>query len=278
MIGFKTDIENEKKESSEESTKKDSSDNFTKNSKRSMENLENVENTKEKKSGKKSKNIIFLACLLCIFILCFLVLTKLQKRSTLSDNKQTSSEIITTEDTVSSEDVTEHVDEGKNSSEDITTQEGAVYDDKGNLVSENGVYDLDGNLITKDKDAIDVGLPNFKDSDSSSTTATVYSDSDYIKDLNGVDVPAVYNVKSRDYIKDFVNYESKRAIIDDGMEMYWLEISYNKKKYRCQIPYYVFKDLDKTGICVVEIEVLTLEGGEKIISYMQVVTDYSDLK
>lgn len=82
---------------------------------------------------------------------------------------------------------------------------------------------------------------------------------------------------SRSYVKDFANYEAKRAILADGMEMYWLEIQYKNKPYRCQVPYYVFKDLETTGICVVEIEVLTLEGGEQVISYMQVVTNYEGL-
>ena len=122
-----------------------------------------------------------------------------------------------------------------------------------------------------------VGLPEFDDRENGSTSATVYSANDYIKDLNGNDIPAVYNVASRSSVKDFANYEAKRAILADGMEMYWLEIQYKNKPYRCQVPYYVFKDLETTGICVVEIEVLTLEGGEQVISYMQVVTNYEGL-
>lgn len=124
---------------------------------------------------------------------------------------------------------------------------------------------------------VTVGLPEFDDRENGSTSATVYSANDYIKDLNGSDIPAVYNVASRSYVKDFANYEAKRAILADGMEMYWLEIQYKNKPYRCQVPYYVFKDLETTGICVVEIEVLTLEGGEQVISYMQVVTNYEGL-
>lgn len=124
---------------------------------------------------------------------------------------------------------------------------------------------------------VTVGLPEFDSRENGSTSATVYSANDYIKDLNGNDIPAVYNVANRSYVKDFVNYEAKRAILADGMEMYWLEMQYKNKPYRCQVPYYVFKDLETTGICVVEIEVLTLEGGEQVISYMQVVTDYDDL-
>lgn len=158
-----------------------------------------------------------------------------------------------------------------------TTEENskAVYDENGKLISENGVYDLDGNVI--DKDANSVGLPNFSDSEEGTTTEKYFSSSDFVKDLNGLDVPAVYNVKSRSYIKDFVNYDAKRAIMDDGMELYWLEVTYKNKKYRVQCPFYIFKDLDDSGICVVEIEVLNLEGGEKIISYMQVVQDYDEL-
>lgn len=122
-----------------------------------------------------------------------------------------------------------------------------------------------------------IGLPEFDPKENGVTTATVYSASDYIKDLNGYDIPAVYEVANRTYVRDFVNYEAKRAIIADGMEMYWLEVVYKDKPYRCQVPFYIFKDLETTGICVVELEVLTLEGGEQIISFMQVVTNYDDL-
>lgn len=174
-----------------------------------------------------------------------------------------------TESNVSTETTTENTE--------ATTGENpnAVYDENGKLISENGVYDLDGNVI--DKDANSVGLPNFSDSEEGTTTEKYFSSSDFVKDLNGLDVPAVYNVKSRSYIKDFVNYDAKRAIMDDGMELYWLEVTYKNKKYRVQCPFYIFKDLDDSGICVVEIEVLNLEGGEKIISYMQVVQDYDEL-
>lgn len=126
-------------------------------------------------------------------------------------------------------------------------------------------------------DALNVGLPEFDPKDNGQTSAVVYSASDYVKDLNGSDIPAVYEVASRTYVRDFVNYEAKRAILADGMEMYWLEIVYKNKPYRCQVPFYIFKDLETTGICVVEIELLTLEGGEQVISFMQVVSDYGDL-
>lgn len=152
---------------------------------------------------------------------------------------------------------------------------GEVVDISNNVNDENTVEDSSADLAGTE---MTVGLPDFDDADSNNTTtAKVYSASDYIKDLNGSDIPAIYEAVSRTYIKDFANYEAKRAIIDDGMELYWLEITYKGKAYRCQVPFYIFKSMDEAGICVVEIELLTLEGGEQIISFMQVIQDYDEL-
>ena len=147
----------------------------------------------------------------------------------------------------------------------------AIYDEYGNLISANGIYTEDGEIISDD--AINPGIADYDNSDKNKTTPKVYSDTDFVKDLNGVDVSAVYNVQNKEYIQDYVNYETRRAIIDEGMEMYWLEAVYKGKKYRLQVPFYYFKDLDESGICKVEIELLTLEGGAKVISYMQIISD-----
>lgn len=242
-----------------------------------------IEHNSNKKSTVKSKNyIIFTVVFASMFaLIIYAFMTRASNTSIIDKSSETAT--VNNDMDKSTEDINGVVDISKAdstaTSEEITTESNpnAIYDDDGSIVSSNGIYDGDGNIISSDEDIIEPGLPNFSDSKSNTTTATVYSASDYIKDLNGVDVSAVYNVKSRDYIKDFVNYEAKRAIIDDGMELYWLEVTYGSKKYRVQVPFYAFKDLDKTGICVVEIEVLTLEGGEKIISYMQIITDYSNL-
>ena len=169
------------------------------------------------------------------------------------------------------------IDSDKRDSSLPTTDEESVGNDS--IVEEDhNIYDEDGNIIYNEdgevvnKDAINPGLTTY-DTEQSQTTATVYSASDFIKDLNGVDVSAVYNVASRDYVFDYVNYEAKRAIMDDGMELYWLDVKYNDKDYRIQVPFLRFKDLKASGICKVQVEVLTLEGGGKIISWMQVVDD-----
>lgn len=284
-IGFKGNIT-----TSEGSTEPSSEDNkavedLSQSLNRRKETKEyKIEHDSSKEPAARNKNkIVFVVILAIIFLLISYFLITMQNNS--SDIIDTSSEAVSESDTESVSDVSNEVldisqnDTVDTEGEEATTEDNpnAVYDDNGNLVSDNGIYDTDGNIISSDEDVINPGLPNFEDSNNNTTTAVVYSASDYIKDLNGVDVSAVYNIKSRDYIQDFVNYEAKRAIIDDGMELYWLEVLYGSKKYRVQVPFYAFKDLDKTGICAVEIEVLTLEGGEKIISYMQIITDYSNL-
>jgi hypothetical protein len=120
------------------------------------------------------------------------------------------------------------------------------------------------------------GDNNYSDSSKNETTAKYFSADDYVKDLEGEDVSAIYSVDHREYITAHVSYTAKRAIIDDGMEMYWLDVDYKGKQYRVQCPFYYFKDMDETGICRVEIEILYLENGGQVISYMQVVAEEED--
>jgi hypothetical protein len=113
--------------------------------------------------------------------------------------------------------------------------------------------------------------------DTTVTSVPVTSGDEYVSDLDGLSLESNYDVVDKTYYRDFANYEMRRAEIDDGMEMYWLEISYEGKSYRCQIPYYAASTMELSGICVVEIEKLTLSTGSTVISFMQVVYDYDEL-
>lgn len=145
--------------------------------------------------------------------------------------------------------------------DDIAT--GAVYDTGGNLI-----YDENNSVV--DPDAFNPGQQEFTGNIGGMAPEEVYSVTDFLKDVNGIDVSAVYNVDNIEYVYDYVNYSLRRGIIGDGMEMYWLDIDYKGKRYREQIPFYYAKDLDNNGIIRMHIEVLNLEGGGKIISYMEV--------
>lgn len=159
--------------------------------------------------------------------------------------------------------------EGVSTNEQLAANENAIVDADGNVVSTNGVYDEDGNYISDSEDIIKPGIEEYTQ-EGGTTTPIVYSADDFIKDLNGVEVNAIYNPKSYSYVFDYVNYKKRRAIMDDGMELYWLDVTYHGKQYRCTTPFYIFKSLDTEGICRVKLELLTVEGGGKIISYMRV--------
>ena len=121
-------------------------------------------------------------------------------------------------------------------------------------------------------------LPDFDGENVSNVTDPVVCNADdFLKDIDGTDVPALYNVANRTYKNIFVNYTKHRGVLDDGMEVYWLDIDYEGKKYRCQTAFYYYRALKDSGITVVNAEILQLEGGGQIISYMQVVDNYKDL-
>ena len=138
-------------------------------------------------------------------------------------------------------------------------------------VQNNGVYDEDGNTI--DPNGITPGQPDYQHSTNNTTSSRVFDVNDYVKDINGLDVSAVYQEASLEYVIDYVSYVAHRGLVDNGMEMYWLDVEYNGLKYKMQVPFYYFKDLKETGICRVEMEIIHTMDGGKVISYMHIVSE-----
>lgn len=139
--------------------------------------------------------------------------------------------------------------------------------------SDESAYVADNGGTSADN-TIKPGITNYDQEMATMTTgATVYNANDFISDLNGLEVSAIYNVESIEYVTDYVNYDTRRASIDQGMEFYWVEAKYHDRKYRIQIPYYYYKNMQDTGICKVNMEVLNLVGGGQLISYMQVIPE-----
>lgn len=184
--------------------------------------------------------------------------------------------VMNSSDTPTVEDASDASDDSANSNS-ANDENQSGDDDDPYIYDENGkpIYSSDDNSVV-DSDAIKPGESNYEESTQSTTTPKVFNPDDMLKDINGVDISATYNVISRDYVYDYVSYTAKRGIIDDGMEIYWLEAEYCGKKYRIQVPFYYFKDFSEKGVCRVQIEVLNIEGGGKVISYMQVVQNPSD--
>lgn len=152
-----------------------------------------------------------------------------------------------------------------------TEAEAESSDNDDSASNASTVYDEEGETI--DPNGINPGIKNYEYSTNSATAATTFSDSDYVKDLNGLDVEAIYHAASIEHVTDYISYETRRALMDEGLELYWLEAEYNGRRYRVQCPFYYFKDLGTTGICKVELEIVHTTDGGKIITYMRVVDD-----
>ena len=199
------------------------------------------------KSHKKA--ILIVAVIALITIGCGIFYFVNQVKSANNDKTPTNSKLLTKPSEDDGED-----DDGEDGNGDAP-EEGTTIDEgfeTGDSNSEGGKYE-EGTL-TK-------------------TTPEHYSSSDFLKDLNGYEIPAVYTVQNVTYDVAHVNYQAKRATIDDGMEFYWLEIDYNGKKYRAQCSYNMFRNLESEGICKVAVEILTLDSGQQVVSYMKVVSE-----
>lgn len=121
------------------------------------------------------------------------------------------------------------------------------------------------------------GVPNFYAEGSGQNNSSVSDGKKITTDLNGEPVDPNYKIQSIDIKKDFINYTKYRAVTDKGMEFYWLETYYKNKKYKVQVPYSIYEKLEKSGITVCDVEVLTLEGGSQVVTYMNVRKDAQSL-
>lgn len=98
-----------------------------------------------------------------------------------------------------------------------------------------------------------------------------------VTDLNGNELSENYVVSSREIVTDYVNYEKKRGVTSEGLELYWLDVVYKDKPYVIQVPYQTWVNLDLKGTTVVDAEVLNIDDGSQIISYMQLKGDINEI-
>lgn len=230
----------------------------------SSENTEEVDDIDDftvSQSKSVDKRMIILGAIAVIVIIAIIFAVSFSKKSTSENNTESQS----TEQTGSDLAGVQGTPEGSNNL-DATGDSADNTDNTGSYQVNNGG--------TSSDNTIKPGITNYDEELSVMTTgATVYSANDFIKDLNGLEVSAIYNVESIEYVTDYVNYETRRASMDDGMELYWIEAKYHDKKYRVQIPYCYYKSMQDNGICKVNMEVLNLVGGGQLISYMQVIPE-----
>lgn len=125
--------------------------------------------------------------------------------------------------------------------------------------------------------SVEPGIPNFYGVGADENDTYLYDSSLVTKDLNGSQVAANYTVLDSEEVTDYITYKKYRSAMGNGLEFYWLEAEYKGQPYKVQVPYSVYSKLDYSGITVVDMEVLHLEGGSKMITYMTVREDAKSL-
>jgi hypothetical protein len=94
---------------------------------------------------------------------------------------------------------------------------------------------------------------------------TEVSKDTFVMDLNGNTVAEKFEVKGIHTVTDFVSYKKKRSVTGKGIELYWLEAIYKGQPAKIQVPFSIFKEMDPTGITVVDVEVVELDTGDGIL-------------
>lgn len=133
------------------------------------------------------------------------------------------------------------------------------------------------NEKSKNKEEITAGTPDLYGNATGENKSDITSSENITTNLNGEAVNPNYNVTNVETVTDYINYTKYRAVTSEGMEFYWLEVVYKQKTYKCQVKYNIYSKLDTQGITVVDMEVLTLDDGSQIISYMNVRKDADTL-
>ena len=220
------------------------------------EEVEDIEDFTMKQSHSIDKKVIVLGVAAAVVVIAIIIaMVSSKKPANVNESEVSDINQVPVEQTTSQ----------SQGNEADTASDGTNNQENGYSVNNGG---------TSADNTIKPGITNYDDEmDVMTTGATVYNANDFISDLNGLEVSAIYNVEKIEYVTDYVNYETRRASIDDGMEFYWIEAKYHEKKYRVQIPYCYYKNMQDSGICKVNMEVLNLVGGGQLVSYMQVIPE-----
>ena len=116
------------------------------------------------------------------------------------------------------------------------------------------------------------GAPNLNSNTKDQNDSAVTGDQ-LVTNLNGQSVDTNYKIRNIQTVRDYINYTKYRTVTGTGLEFYWLNATYKENNYIVQVPYQVFKELDDTGITLVDVEVTTLadDKNSEIVTYMNVV-------
>ena len=131
--------------------------------------------------------------------------------------------------------------------------------------------------VTMEDGEINPGLSDFEHGNNDTSNKNLTDADEFVKDINGNEIPKGYKVTKIEHEVDFVNYIKKRGVTANGVELLWLDAEYKGNPYTVQVPFKIWKELDTTGITVVNMEVLVVDKDKRIISYMEVKDNYKEI-
>lgn len=124
------------------------------------------------------------------------------------------------------------------------------------------------------------GIKDISQDTVKSNTTPVVADK-FVSDLKGNSVAENYDIAGIHTVTDFISFKKKRAVTGKGVELYWLDATYKGVPAKVQVPFSIFKELDETGITVVDVEVVEIDAGDgklhEIATNFTVRRDYKEL-
>ena len=124
---------------------------------------------------------------------------------------------------------------------------------------------------------VNAGVPDIEMGTNMKQNSDTTDPKEFLKDINGNKIDKNYDVVRIEHATDFIDYTKKRGVTGDGVELLWLDATYKGRHYEVQVPFEVFKELDSSGITVVDVEILHTRDGGTVVSYMNVRKDYKQL-
>lgn len=107
---------------------------------------------------------------------------------------------------------------------------------------------------------------------------TSVSSDNFVTSLVGVDIPENYEVKAITYVIEFIPYTKHRAVTGTGVELYWLEGTFQGQPCKFTIPYKYFKDLPESGAVPCNVEIVQTSNGDLVATWFQFSADsYSQI-
>lgn len=208
----------------------------------------------------KKRRLLFMCIGFVSIVIVVLALVLLFKDQPKSDNKDEGNTLGQVPKQEQSTDNNTNLSDATGGSATVPTQQPGVQPD-----------------LTMQDGNINPGLPDTQNGNKMNNSGALSDPKSFISDVNGNKIPKDFVVQRIADETDFVNYTKRRGMTGDGVELLWLDAQYKGIPYSVQVPFKIWRELDPQGITVVDMEVMYLESGAKVVSYMSVKPNYKEI-